>query len=66
MDRLYDTPSPQMYIGPIGRRLEDCETLLISSLSNIPVKENLLITNPNDLSKDRKYLYDSFNAVKSG
>ena len=57
---------PEKLTGPIGKKLNDCEKTKIAAFPRIPVSHSLPITNRADLSHDQQYLFDCFEAVKSG
>lgn len=58
------TSGPQQFSGMIGKSLETCETLALTSFTSVPVA--LPEIDKNDLSADQKYLLDISKAVSSG
>lgn len=58
------TSGPQHFSGRIGKSLETCETLPVTSFVPIPVA--LPEISKKDLSTDQKYLLDISQAVSSG
>ena len=57
---------PEGLTGPIGKKLKNCEENKIISFAAVEVSHDIEITEPEKLSHDQKYLYDSFYAIKSG
>lgn len=59
-----NTSGPRAFSGPLGKRLQVCETLSVVSFSKIESSVDEFLSD--DLSTDQKYLYDICQAVKSG
>ncbi|KAL7292854.1 hypothetical protein TKK_0013529 [Trichogramma kaykai] len=57
---------PQTYTETIGKSLKNCETRKIVKFKRISTAETLPISDPSTLSKDQHYMYQCYEAIKSG